>query len=122
MERALVGPFHWVAPTTNFGDGHKCVLASSQATGENAPANPTDAPKSPQVAQRNLRLTQCAFPLTNGATTDGNLTLTLTVPKGVTPNLSYVGMTFTDPNVPERRIEVASELRGGFRRGNLPRR
>lgn len=97
-KRGLVGPFHWVAPSTNLGDGHKCVLASIQADGQAAPADPTDAPKSPQVAQRNLQLTECAFPLTNGTTTDGNLTLTLTVPKGITPNLSNVGMTFTDPN------------------------
>lgn len=97
-QRALVGPFHWLAPTTNLGDSHKCALASIVTPGESAPDKPTDAPDSPQVAQRNLQLTECAFPLTNGTTSDGKLSLTLTVSSGVTPDLSNVGMTFQDPS------------------------
>jgi hypothetical protein len=81
--QALIGPLPFTAPSTGIGNGHKCLLAAIQANGEPAPTNSTDAPRSNQVAQRNLEFASpCVYPLTNGTTSDGNVQVTLTV----TPN------------------------------------
>jgi len=87
--QALIGPLTFTAPTTGIGDGHKCLLAAIKADGEPAPANSTDAPNSNQVAQRNLQfLSPCAYPLTNGTTTDGNVQITLSVTPNTGPSPS----------------------------------
>jgi len=96
---ALVGPFAFTAPTSDLGDGHRCVLASIISTNQAAPANPLDAPGSYQVAQRNLSFAECSYPLTNATTTSGNLELTISAAGGA-PGLSAgneVSVTFFDP-------------------------
>jgi hypothetical protein len=93
---ALIGPLTFTAPTTGIGNGHKCMLAAIQADGEPPPTNSTDAPDSNQVAQRNLQfIAPCAFPLTNGTTTDGNVQITLSV----TPNTGTGPSLTTLPQV-----------------------
>ncbi|MGH7268926.1 MAG: hypothetical protein ACREJ3_00720, partial [Polyangiaceae bacterium] len=94
--KALLGPLTFTAPASGFGNGHRCLLADIEATGEGAPANETDAPGSYQVAQRNVQFTNCAYPLTNSTMTNGNLTLTLTT-TGVAPTGNKVQVTFDDP-------------------------
>ena len=100
--QALIGPLPFTAPVTGIGNGHKCMLASIQADSEGAPANPTDAPNSNQVGQRNLEfLSPCVFPLTNGTSSNGNVQITLSVtPTSPTPpsltGSPDVEMTFDD--------------------------
>ncbi|MDB4988055.1 MAG: hypothetical protein JWN04_3233 [Myxococcaceae bacterium] len=100
--QSLVGPFTFTAPTAGLGDGHKCLIAAIQATGEPAPSNNFDAPSSHQVAQRNLQLSNCAYPLTNATTTNGQVTLKLTVsPSASKASLTGtpdVEVTFDDPD------------------------
>jgi hypothetical protein len=89
--QALIGPLPYTAPTTGLGDGHKCILAAIQASGEAAPANSSDAPDSNQVAQRNMQFVgPCEYPLTNATTSAGNaqITLTVTPNTGATPSLT----------------------------------
>jgi hypothetical protein len=97
----LVGPFTWLAPTSGYGNGHRCLLAAIKTKDGDAPANPYDAPGSYQVAQRNVQLSDCKFPLPNTTTSDGKVQLTLAVnADGATPGLSGatdIGMTFEDP-------------------------
>lgn len=99
---ALIGPLSFTAPTTGFGNGHRCILAAITADQEGPPANPTDAPDSNQVAQRNIQfVAPCDFPLTNATTAGGNLQLTLTVaPSTGTPpsltGLPDIEMAFDD--------------------------
>ena len=97
--RKLVGPFTFTAPSSGFGDGHKCLLAAIMSDTEPAVANVFDAPASYQVAQRNLQISECAYPLSNATTSNGNVSLTLTV-QNATPSLSGsidIEMEFTDP-------------------------
>jgi len=97
--KGLLGPLTFTAPTTNLGDGHKCLLASIQAAGEPAPASAFDAPGSFQVAQRNVQLFDCKYPLTNATASSGNLTLTLGA-TGVTPSTTGatdLEFSFDDP-------------------------
>jgi hypothetical protein len=93
---ALLGPISFTAPTSGFGNGHRCLLAAIMANGEAAPASEFDAPASYQVAQRNVEFSNCAYPLTNATTTDGSLTLTLTA-RGVAPTAKKVQAVFDDP-------------------------
>lgn len=79
--QALLGPFTFVAPTSNVGNGHKCIITAIEADNE-LPVNSTavwDAPDSYQVAQRNIQFSDCAYPLTNTSSTPGSLTMTLSV-------------------------------------------
>jgi hypothetical protein len=98
--RALIGPFRFTAPTTNLGNGHRCILAAIEADGEPGPNETTDPLGSFQVAQRNLQFSNCEIPLTNATTSSGNVTLTLTA-SGATPSLTgmnNLSVTFDDPN------------------------
>jgi hypothetical protein len=97
--RALIGPFTFKAPTANLGNGHKCILAAVEATGENGPANTTDPLSSFQVAQRNVQFSNCQLPLTNATLSNGSVVLTLTA-SGATPALTgnnNLSVTFADP-------------------------
>ncbi len=87
----LLGPFTFTAPSSGFGDGHRCVLADVIASGEPAPADLFDPLSSYQVAQRNLQF-DCAYQLTNGTGSNGNLRLTL--------DLATVGSPPRPPLVP----------------------
>ena len=80
-QQALLGPFTWHAPATDFGDGHKCIIAAIRATNEAAldPNSVWDAPNSYQVAQRNIQFSSCAYPLTNTSGSSGSLILFLSV-------------------------------------------
>jgi hypothetical protein len=74
---ALIGPLTFTGPATG---SHKCILADIEADGESAPANTSNTTGSNQVAQRNIQFGgACQYPLTNGSTSNGNLSLTLTV-------------------------------------------
>jgi hypothetical protein len=89
---ALIGPIPFTAPTTGIGNGHKCILAAIQGTGEPGPTNTFDAPDSNQVAQRNLQFASpCIFPLTNGAASAATVSLTLTVAPTTGPAPSLTG-------------------------------
>jgi hypothetical protein len=98
--KALLGPFRYHSPPTGFGDGHKCLIASIIADGEAAVSNDFDAPNSNQVAQRNVQLENCAFPLTNATGTNGDVEITLNVaPPETLPSLTTlpaVAVTFDD--------------------------
>jgi len=98
--RALIGPFPFTAPSTGLGDGHKCLIAAIRAQGENAPTNLFDAPNSFQVAQRNVQFSECAYPLTNATTLDGQLSLTLSASGAAAATTGPVDikMTFDDPS------------------------
>ena len=79
----------------------KCLIAAIEANGQAAPDDFWDAPNSFQVAQRNVQLFECQYPLTNATTSDGWVELRLTVPDGVAPELSsenVLQVTFDDPN------------------------
>ena len=96
----LLGPFSFQAPMTGPGNAHKCLLAAIQATNQPAPVNAFDAPASFQVAQRNIQLSDCKYPLNNATTTNGNLTLVLSA-VGATPSTSGatdLEFSFDDPN------------------------
>jgi hypothetical protein len=97
--KTLLGPFHYHAPA-DFGDAHKCLIASIIADGEDAVTNFFDAPNSNQVAQRNVQFENCAFPLTNAAGADGQAEIALTVaPPETAPSLSAlpdITVTFDD--------------------------
>jgi hypothetical protein len=75
----LLGPFTFTAPTSGFGNGHRCALADIIATGQGPTTTPFDPVSSSQVAQRNLQIENCGFGLTNSSTDPGNLQLTLSV-------------------------------------------
>jgi hypothetical protein len=102
----LLGPFTFMAPTTGFGDGHRCVLADVIANGEPAPADLFAPLASYQVAQRNLQF-DCSYQLTNGTASNGNLQLALEVQTvdppptaPVVPSLTgapVATVTFDDP-------------------------
>jgi hypothetical protein len=106
---ALIGPFTFMAPTSGFGNGHRCALADIIAASEDAPTNLFDPLSSFQVAQRNLEFENCAYSLTNASTHDGNVQLTLSAstpgsppaPNQV-PSLAAGGLdasvTFDDPS------------------------
>ena len=88
---ALIGPLPFTAPTTGIGNGHRCMLAAIQGTGESAPAKSSDAPDFNQVAQRNLEFGgACEYPLTNATTTAGSAQITLSVTPitGAVPSLT----------------------------------
>ena len=98
--KSLIGPFHYHAPATGFGDGHKCLIAAITADGE-APVDAYfDAPNSNQVAQRNVEFENCALPLTNATGSDGEVEITLNVvPPEAAPSLSTtpnISVTFDD--------------------------
>jgi hypothetical protein len=98
-QRALIGPFTFIAPNTGFGNGHKCLLAAIEATGENGPADTTNPLASFQVGQRNVQFSNCELPLTNSTTSNGNVALTISA-KGATPSLTGANdltVTFDDP-------------------------
>ena len=104
-QAGMLGPFTFTAPTTGFGDGHRCVLADIIANSEPAPANLFDPLSSYQVAQRNLQF-DCSYQLTNGTTHNGNLQLVLEVrtvdptQDAVIPSVSvgpYASVSFDDP-------------------------
>lgn len=99
--RGLVGPFPFTAPNTGAGTAHKCLIAAVTADGEPPEADTTNAPASNQVAQRNVQLTDCQYPLTNATTTNGTVGLTLSVdPITPTPSLGStpnVQVAFDDP-------------------------
>jgi len=97
--KALLGPLTFTAPASNLGDGHKCLLAAIQAAGQPAPASAFDAPGSFQVAQRNVQLFDCKYPLTNATASAGNLTLTLTATGAVpsTSGTTDLEFSFDDP-------------------------
>jgi hypothetical protein len=77
---ALIGPLPFTAPTSGLGNGHKCLIAAIEGSGEPAPANSSDAPDSNQVAQRNMQFVgQCVYPLSNATTSAGNAQITLSV-------------------------------------------
>jgi len=93
---ALIGPIPFTAPTSGIGDGHKCIIAAIQGTGEAAPAKPFDAPDSNQVAQRNVQFANpCIFPLTNGTALTGSVDITLSV----TPNMGTQPSLTSGPDV-----------------------
>jgi hypothetical protein len=98
--RALVGPFMFTAPSTGLGNGHKCLIAAIQADGEAAEPNNFDAPASNQVAQRNVQLSGCQYPLTNATASNGTVALTLSAdPVTPTPSLTAtpaIQVTFDD--------------------------
>jgi len=97
--RKLVGPFKFMAPASGPGAGHKCLLAAISSDTESPVGNVFDAPASFQVAQRNLQIEDCAYPLTNATAASGNVTLALTV-QNATPSLSGnidIELDFTDP-------------------------
>ena len=89
--QALIGPLTFTAPSSGLGNGHKCLLADIEATGEPPPANTYDAPDSNQVGQRNLQFVgPCEYPLTNATTVSGlaQITLSLTPATGTGPSLT----------------------------------
>jgi hypothetical protein len=91
-DRSLIGPFHYHAPLSGYGDGHKCLIAAIIAEGEPEVDNYFDAPNSNQVAQRNVELQNCAFPLTNATGSDGEVEIALrVVPPETSPSLSPTG-------------------------------
>ena len=97
----MLGPFTFKAPDMIVGDGHKCLLATVMADGEPAPTmNTTDAPGSNQIAQRNVQVRSCAFPLTNSSY---NLSIKLTTtPVDVNPKLDTtpdVEVSFDDADL-----------------------
>jgi len=93
---ALIGPLPFTAPTSGIGNGHRCILAAIQASGESAPANQYGAPDSNQVAQRNIQFASpCVFPLTNATTSNGSAQITLTV----TPNTAAAPSLTAQPDV-----------------------
>jgi hypothetical protein len=92
---ALIGPFTFHSPKTGFGDGHKCLVAAVIADGEPAEANYFDAPNSNQVAQRNVQFENCAFPLTNSTSYEGNVEIVLSV----VPAETYPSLNGTGPNI-----------------------
>lgn len=104
----LLGPFTFKAPSSGFGNGHRCALADVISATQRAPDAPFDPLSSPQVAQRNLQFEECAYALTNASTHDGNLQLTLSVTTPGSPTLPVVpslgsdgvsaSITFDDPN------------------------
>jgi hypothetical protein len=99
-ESALIGPISWTAPDIGNGDGHKCLLAAVTAEGQPVPVNTFDAPGDRQVAQRNVQISDCSFPLQNSTGHDGNVEVILTV-DGPTPSLSssdVLAVRFYDPN------------------------
>lgn len=77
--KALIGPFTYAVPSSDLGDGHKCLIAAVRATGEPEVANAFDAPNSNQVGQRNVQFDACSYPLTNAETIDRTLSLTLSI-------------------------------------------
>jgi len=96
--RALVGPFPYTAPTSG-GAGHKCLIGSLISSNQSAPTDPLDAPNSYQVAQRNLAVGECTYPLTNATLGDGWVVLTLSA-DGALPSLTGdndISMSFFDP-------------------------
>jgi len=114
--RSLIGPFHYHSPATDFGDGHKCLIAAITADGEAPVSNFFDAPNSNQVAQRNVQLENCAYPLTNATGTSGDVELTLNVsppetapPLSGLPNMSF---TFDDADSAWYNIWVAQPDHG----------
>jgi hypothetical protein len=93
--QALIGPLTFTAPSTGIGNGHKCLLAAIEADGEGPPANSTDAMGSNQVAQRNVQfVAPCAYPLTNGTNSGGNVQITLSI----TPNTGSAPSLTSIPN------------------------
>jgi hypothetical protein len=87
--RALLGPFAFSAPANAPGNGHKCLIAAIQANGEPPVVNNFDAPASNQVAQRNVQLQGCTYPLTNGTGSAGTVALTLSAtPVAPAPSLT----------------------------------
>ncbi len=93
---ALIGPIPFTAPSSGLGNGHKCILAAIQGTGEAAPPSVFDAPNSNQVAQRNVQFASpCIFPLTNGTASNGTVTITLSV----TPNTGPAPSLTAQPEV-----------------------
>jgi hypothetical protein len=90
---ALIGPLPYTAPTTGFGNGHKCILAAIEGNSEPAPANSSDAPDSNQVAQRNMQFVgQCEYPLSNATTSAGSAQITLSVTPTTGPTPSLTGL------------------------------
>jgi hypothetical protein len=72
----LIGPIAWKAPSGV--SPHQCLLVNIQANGESAPTNISDAPKSYQVAQRNIEIgSACGWTLANGKK-DSQVALLLT--------------------------------------------
>jgi hypothetical protein len=72
----LIGPIAWKAPSGV--SPHQCLLVNIQANGESAPTNISDAPKSYQVAQRNIEIgSACGWTLANG-NKDSQVALLLT--------------------------------------------
>lgn len=114
--KSLIGPFHYHAPSTGFGDGHKCLIAAISATGETAVTNYFDAPNSNQVAQRNVQLERCAFPLTNATGSSGDVEITLSVtPPETVPSLSTLpnmSISFDDDNSAWYNVWVAQPENG----------
>ena len=90
--RALLGPFLWHAPDNYSGSGHKCILAAIKSDSQAAPSDPTDAPNSNQVAQRNIQIDSCDFGLTNATTSAATVRLTLTA----SPPEVILGLTGED--------------------------
>jgi len=83
--RALLGPFRWTAPKKgDIGDGHRCLIASILTDSQPAPTNAFDAPNSYQVAQRNVQISDCTYPLTNATTINGDLYIALSMTGGAT--------------------------------------
>jgi hypothetical protein len=114
--KSLIGPFRYHAPASGFGDGHKCLMAAITATGELPVSNFFDAPNSNQVAQRNVQLENCAFPLTNATGSSGEVEITLSVaPAEAAPSLSAlpnVSVTFDDDNAAWYNVWVAQPENG----------
>ncbi len=97
--QALIGPIPWTAPANGPSDGHKCLLAAIETDSNPAPTNTFDAPGSAQVAQRNVQISECNYPLVNSTGVAGLLALQLTA-EGADVSLasaSHVGVTLSDP-------------------------
>lgn len=114
--KSLIGPFRYHSPPTGFGDGHKCLIAAISATGEPAVTNFFDAPNSNQVAQRNVQLENCAFPLTNATGSSGEAEITLSVtPPETAPSLNALpnaSISFDDDNSAWYNVWVAQPANG----------
>jgi hypothetical protein len=115
-DTSLIGPFHYHSPASGFGDGHKCLIAAVIAKDEGEVSNFFDAPNSNQVAQRNVQLENCAFPLTNATGTDGQVEIALNVvPPETAPSLTSlpnISSTFDDDDSTWYNVWVAQPGNG----------
>lgn len=99
-ESAIIGPISWTVPLDGLGDGHKCLLASIISDTQVEPADPFNAPASPQVAQRNLQVSECSYGIQNSVGVSGTFILELEV-EGGAPSLvggNAIELVISDSN------------------------